>query len=162
MKPGTMWPIGIAGVLGLTVAANVALYYVAGRDPSFAIEPNYYAKAVAWDSTVAQTQRNRALGWHVTPSLAPFSARDGARLSVALTDATGERITDAVVKVAALYNARAGTVLESTLVRHPDGYDTQLAVTHGGQWELRFDIARGAQRFTATFRIDAVPAAPSS
>ena len=69
MKRGSMWPIGIAAVLLATVAANIALYYVAGNDPSFVIEPNYYAKAIAWDSTMAQSALNQRLGWHLAPAL---------------------------------------------------------------------------------------------
>ncbi|HEY9227934.1 MAG TPA: FixH family protein, partial [Gemmatimonadaceae bacterium] len=141
MKPGAAWPYGIAAVLTLTVAANVALYYVAGRDPSFAIEPNYYAKALAWDSTLAQARRNQAFGWRVTPALAAFSRESGgARLSITVTDSAGTPIAGAVVRVYALYNARAGTVLESALRSDRDGYSTHLAVTHSGQWELRFDV----------------------
>lgn len=162
MKRGSLWPIGIALVLGLTVAANAALYYVAGDDPSFAVEPDYYAKAIAWDSTMAQTRRNQALGWHLDPALAAFSPENGARLSVTLTDAQGKPISGAVVKVAALFNARAGTVFESTLAPTDGGYATRLAVTHRGQWELRFDVTRGTDRFTSTSRLDAVQARPGT
>jgi nitrogen fixation protein FixH len=159
MNPAMRWPIGISLVLGVTVAANLVLYHVAGADPSFAIEPDYYAKAVAWDSTVAQAKRNAALGWRLSPTLSPFSTTSGARVSVALTDSTGVRITDAIVKVAALYNARAGTVLESTLQLDASGYSTTLAVAHAGEWELRFDVTRRGDHFTSTSRLEAVQAA---
>jgi nitrogen fixation protein FixH len=160
MKPATRWPVGILLVLATTVTANAVLYYVAGADPSFAIEPNYYAKAVAWDSTAAQGKRNTALGWRLSPSLTPFVPRVGARLSVALADAAGAPITDAIVKVSALYNARANTVLESTLRPDTSGYATILGVSHAGQWEFRFDVTRRGQHFTSTVRLDAVRAAP--
>ena len=155
MKRSTLWPIGIATILLTTVAVNFALMYVAGDDPSFAIEPNYYAKAVAWDSTMAQSARNEHLGWRVVPALAPFSTNGGAVLSVSVFDSTGAPIDDATVKVAALYNGRANVVLESTL-RHADSaYRGSLPVTHRGQWELRFDVTRGSDRFTSTARIEA-------
>lgn len=162
MKPATRWPVGISLVLTVTVAANAVLYHVAGADPSFAIEPNYYAKAVAWDSTAAQTKRNTALGWRLSPALTPFLPNVGARLSVTLADATGAPITDATVKVSALYNARAGTVLESTLRPEASGYATILGVAHAGQWEFRFDVTRRGQHFTNTVRLDAVRVAPGS
>lgn len=160
MKRATLWPIGLAGVLTLTVAGNVALYLVARDDPSFAIEPDYYAKAIAWDSTIAQARRNDTLGWRLTPTLEEFG-RDGARLHVTLTDSTGRRIPDAVVNVSAMYVARAGHVLASTLERDDDGYSTRLAVHDGGQWELRFDVTRGSDRFTAISRVEAMRAPDS-
>jgi len=156
MKRGALWPIGVAGVLALTVGANIALYLVARGDPSFAIEPDYYAKAVAWDSTVTQARRSAALGWRVTPSLASFAPRTGARLSVTITDSLGRQISDAVVRVSAVYNARAATVLASTLTLDERGYSAVLPVAYSGQWELRFDVTRGADHFTTTSRVDAV------
>jgi len=162
MKRSTRWPLGIAGVLLATVVANIALYYVAGSDPSFVIEPNYYAKAIAWDSTMAQSAMNQKLGWHLAPSLAAYTMRDGAELSVRLTDSTGAPIDDATVKVAALYNARAATVVESTLHLDHASYVAHLPVSHRGQWELRFDVTRAGQRFTATERVEAVEASPRS
>jgi nitrogen fixation protein FixH len=160
MKPEKRWPVGVSVVLGVTVAVNAVLYYVAGADPSFAIEPNYYAKAVKWDSTVAQTKRSAALGWRLSPALTPIVPRVGARLSVTLTDSTGAPITDAIVKVSALYNARAGTVLESVLRPDTNGYDTILGISNAGLWEFRFDVTRRRQHFTSTVRLDAVRAVP--
>lgn len=158
MKRAMMWPLGISALLTLTVGANIALYVVARDDPSFAIEPNYYAKAVAWDSTVAQGRRNAALGWRLTPALGAYTAGEGALLSVTLTDSSGARIADAVVNVSALYTARAARVLASTMVADEHGYRTRLAVQHVGQWELRFDVSRGTDRFTAVSRVESVRA----
>ncbi len=162
MKRGTLWPIGIAAILSATVAANIWLAVVAGGDPSFAIEPNYYQKGVQWDSTLAQAERNAALGWRIEPSLAAFTTRGGAVLRVALTDSTGAAIDDATITVAALFNARAGSVLDATLVHDTAGYSVRLPVRHGGQWELRFAVSRGGQRFTAVSRIEATRASDGS
>lgn len=157
MKRGMLWPIGIAGILTLTVGANIALYAVAGDDPSFAIEPDYYAKAVAWDSTMAQARMNATLGWRLTPSLAPF-AKSGAHLAVALADSAGARIQGATVVVSAAYVGRASVVLTDTLAADANGYSTVLPVAHSGQWELQFHVTRGSDRFTATARVEALRA----
>jgi hypothetical protein len=157
MKKGLGWPIGIATILLLTVAANVWVFVVAGDDPSFAIEPDYYAKAVAWDSTLAQARRNETLRWQLAPKLAGFSPRDGAQLSVSLTDSAGQPISGATIKVFALFNARAANVLASTLHADSAGYSTRLAVNHRGEWELRFDVRRGDDHFTADVRVIAEP-----
>jgi nitrogen fixation protein FixH len=161
MKRGAWWPIAIAAILALTVGANFWILAVANSDRGIAIEPDYYQKAVAWDSSMAQARANVALGWRVTPSLAAFTARDGADLRVTLSDSTGAAIADATVKVSAFFNARAGEISDATLVPRSGAYETRLPVHRSGLWELRFDVRRGALHFTSTSRVEAVPAAGS-
>ena len=162
MKRGSGWPLGIVAILAATVGLNIWVLRVANDDPSFAIEPDYYQKAVNWDSTMAQQRQNLALGWHLAPTLGAFTTHNGARLQVTLTDASGASIADATVRVAAFYNARANDIIDTTL--HPDssGYAATLPVKHGGVWELQFDVKRGATRFTSTSRVEAVPAGPGT
>jgi len=161
MKRSTWWPVGIVVILAITVGVNFWVFAIANSDTGIAIEPDYYKKAVAWDSTMAQARDNRALAWRVTPALGRFSARDGADLRVTLTDSTGAAITGATVKVSAFFNALAGTVSDTTLVARDGGYEARLSVHHKGVWELRFDVMRGAAHFTSVARIEAVPAAGS-
>ena len=158
MKRGTGWPLGVVGILLATVILNVYVYRVAADDASLAIEPNYYQKAVDWDSTMAQMRRNAALGWHVSPQLGAFTRQHGARLVVTLTDAAGSSIAGATVKVSAFFNARADNVVDTTLTADSAAYAGVLPVDRGGIWELQFEVERGAQRFTSTSRVEAVPA----
>lgn len=159
MKRGLAWPIGMATILALTVGANIWVAVIANDDPSFVIEPDYYRKAVGWDSTMVQMRENARLRWHVEPVLDAFTAHGGARLRLRLSDGNGTPIRDATIRVAALYNARAGRILEGTMVPDtPSTYALQLPVATRGEWELRFDIRRGSERFTSTTRLDAVAA----
>lgn len=154
MKRGTAWPIAIGAVLALTVAANVGVLYVADHDPSFVIEQDYYQKAVHYDDEMAQELRNRKLGWQLTPTVAPLEPT-GAALTVRLTDAHGVPLTGARVRVAAVWNARAAHVLDTTLSPRPDSeYAGRLTMRHAGAWELRFEAVRGGDRFTAVRRVD--------
>lgn len=158
MKRGMGWPIAIAAILGTTVAANFWVLYVANRDPSFAIEKDYYQKALRWDDEMAQEARNTALGWRLSPTLTPIAA-DGATLTVQLTDSAGATLDGAKVTVAALHNAHAGTVLDATLAPASSGrgaYEVHLPMHRAGEWELRFEAVRGTDRFTAVRRLDAV------
>lgn len=157
MKREHLWPIGLTAILMLTVAGNLWVMRIANADPSFAIEPDYYARAVRWDSTLAQEGRNRALAWRLAPALGGFS-RDGAELRVTLTDASGVAIRGATVNVSALFVGRASQVVETALVERDAGYAVTLPVHHAGAWELKFDVTRGDDRFTITHRLDASPA----
>lgn len=158
MKRAHLWPLAMTAILAGTVAMNIAVMVIAADDPSFAIERDYYARAVSWDSTVVQEARNRALGWRLVPTLSAF-ADDGAVLRVSVRDATGAAIADARVHVSALFVARANDVIELPLA--PDGaaYAARLPVARGGAWELRFVVERGGHRFTSTQRLEARPAA---
>ena len=155
MKRGGWWPLAITGVLAATVGANIWVMVIARDDPSFAIEPDYYRKALAWDTTMAQAEHNAALGWRLTPSLGPV-ARDGRALITArLTDSTGAIIRDALVRVSALPVARAMDVQEVTLVVDGQGdYAASVDARRAGQWELRFDAVVGDNRFTQVTRVD--------
>ena len=159
MKRGAWWPIGVAAILAATVGANVWLAVIAGSDPSFSIEPNYYEKAIAWDSTMAQARENQRLGWRIEPRLGEILPAHDTRLDVVLLDSAGAPIRDATVRVAAFFNARASHILNATLERDTADYSARLPMTHAGEWELRFDVHRGDQHFTNTTRIEAVAAA---
>jgi len=159
MKRGAWWPIGITTVLATTVAANLWVMRIANDDPSFAIEPDYYQKAITWDSTLAQARQDSILGWRLTPQLQFVAATGTTRISATLTDSLGRPISDAVVKVSALPVARASEVHEATLAATGAGeYAAQLDARRPGRWELRFDVQAGSTRFTAVARVDARPA----
>ena len=157
MRRGIGWPIGVAAVLALTVGVNIWVAVIAGDDPSFAVEQDYYKKAVSWDSTLAQQRNNERLGWRLVPALGLVTRGAATPLNIRLVDSTGTPISDATVRVSAFYNARAGTILEATLAPDATGYATHLPIAHAGAWELRFDVRRGSDRFTAISRVDAVP-----
>jgi nitrogen fixation protein FixH len=156
MKRGTWWPIGITLVLATTVAGNIWVAKIASDDPSFAIEPDYYNKAITWDSTLAQGRENVQLGWRLTPVFAVAPRTGKAELRATLTDSTGAPITGAVVKVSALPVARANEVHEATLTPLGAGeYSAQLDSQRDGQWELRFDVRAGSLHFTDVARVEA-------
>ena len=155
MKRGGWWPIAITGVLAATVAANIWVATIASDDPSFAIEQDYYRKAITWDSTLAQATRNTQLGWRLTPALGTISPNGRLRVSATLTDSTGAPISAATVRVSALQVARANQVHEATLAAVGAGeYDAQIDARLPGQWELRFDVRAGSAHFTDVARVE--------
>lgn len=155
MKNGRAWPWALGLVLAVTVVGNIWVMRVASGDPSFVIEPDYYQKAVDWDSTMARSARSAALGWTLTARLAPASADGNVTLTAQLRDAGGEPVTGAVVTVEATHNARAANILAAELTPAEDGsYTAMLPAARRGLWELRFEVARNGEQFTATVRTD--------
>ena len=161
MKRGIAWPVAVAGILGLTVAANVWLIRIASGDPSFAVEENYYDKGVRWDEEMAQRARNAELGWRLLATLSPIERGRGAGLRVSLNDSLVTPVSDASVVVWAVHVARASQPVDVTLRSSAPGeYAGRVPIERAGLWELRIDVHRGTDRFTSTERLDARSAHP--
>jgi len=156
MKPGAWWPIAIVGVLAVTVGANVALM-IAARDPNaYVVEPDYYEKAVRWDSTLAQARHDVALGWAVDARLGPWSPR-GTPLELALADSTGAPLASALVEVELVNNLDPAHAVHASLApRSPGRYAANVALPRAGLWELRTTVRRAGELFTADLRRDAL------
>jgi nitrogen fixation protein FixH len=155
MKPGAGWPIGIAVILGATVVANLVVMRVATNDPSFAIEPDYYKKAVAFDSTIAEERRSNALGWTATSTIVASDSAGRPTLTVRLLDAQRRPVQGATMKAVALANVRANDLVSVALTEAAPGeYAARLGARISGQWEVRVDAVRGADHFTTSTRAD--------
>lgn len=156
MKPGVLWPMGITAILCSTIAANLFVMRLANDDPAFAVEPDYYRKAVQYDSTMAQERRNLALGWQVTADFEPITPDGPTGVRVDIHDAAGHPVTSATVAVMARFNARANDTLTTGLVeRVPGEYAADLPIRTPGEWEVRIDVVRDDARFSARRRITA-------
>ena len=152
MNKSWFW-IGIVITLAVVVVgANLILAWVAVTDPSFAVEEDYYQKAMAWDDKRAQDQRNSALGWTLEFELAQQHAPDGTlSIRVRLRDGAGDEIPDARISVETFHNARASRILRADLGRTDGGaYAAPLAIYRPGLWEFRFEARHGGERFTHT------------
>jgi len=159
-RRGWYWPVGLVALLLLSAGANIVFMLVATGDPSFAVERNYYQKALRWDETMAQAGRNRALGWTIAAGLDTAAAAGGRlRLWARVTDRDGAALHGATVRVEAFPSARAGQVIEAALSPVEGGYAGLLSAGRPGLWELRFHVARGEAVFTQVLTRE-VPAAP--
>lgn len=157
MKPGMAWPVGVAVILGVTVAANIWVMKVANADPSFAIEPDYYRKAVNYDSTMAQQRENASLGWIVGTHFAPIGDGKATKLTVTLRDAQAAPLSGARVAIMTRFNARANDTLTAVLREaEPGTYTAALPIGHAGEWEVRVDATRDGAKYSSSTRVTAV------
>ena len=154
MKPGAAWPIGITTALLATVVANLVVMRMAGNDPAFAIEPDYYRKAVHYDDVLAQARTNQRLGWQLTVQVDPIVRTRPTRVTVTARDAQGAPLVGAQLAVMARFNARANDTLTTVLLEDAPGrYAGTLPMVLPGAWELRLDATRDAARFRSTTRL---------
>jgi len=152
VKKGWQWPLAVVLLGAVVIGANLILAYMAVSDPSFAVEQDYYQKALAWDDKREQDRVNAELGWTLDFEFAPARSPDGTlQLTARLVDTTGRPIPDAQIALETFHNARAARILRATLTPGGDGtYATGLLVRRPGLWEFRFEVLHEGQRFTHT------------
>ncbi len=151
MKPATLWPAAVIGALVVTVVANVVLLMAANDSRHAAVEPNYYQKAVAWDSTMAQEGRNEALGWNVDATLERMA--EEALVRARFADRTAAPLAGARVVVEGIHNLDSERRIRGELQETAPGvYEAMLPMRRAGLWELRFTVDRRGEHFTAELR----------
>lgn len=153
MKPGALWPWVIGGALIFHVVVSLGIVFFTASDASYAVEEDYYEKAINWDEKRAQDRTNDNLGWSLTFSAEPPTAPgEQPRLEVRLADAGGEPIADAAISLETFHKARSEDIIRIPI--EPTGeaglYTASPLMRHNGLWELRFTVDRGAERFTHT------------
>lgn len=147
-----LWPGLIFALLGAHVLFCGVVAYVATADLSFAVEPDYYRKAVDWDATAAQARANQALGWTLRAEIADEADPRGERkLSIFLADRDDQPLAGASAEVTAFHHARGRARSMTRLAEETAGrYVGQLPLRKAGWWEFRFTVQRGEQIFTYT------------
>jgi len=158
---GRHWPWLLGALLGTAVLANAVLLLKAHDDPSHAVEPDYYRKALAFDETIAQRRRNNALGWSLALEINARPSPYASLLRARLTDRAGAPLHAAELTLEAFHKARGRRRLRARFAARPDGsYQARLPLRRSGLWELRFVVERAGQRFTRTVEREiAVPTA---
>ena len=155
---GWYWPVGLVALLVGSAAANLALVFITSRDASFAVEPNYYAKALAWDERMAEQRRSDALGWSVVLYVEP-TAPGRMRVMARLLDKSERAVDGARIEAEAFHNARAQRILTTAFAPAGEIYAAEIGIDRPGLWEFRLRATRGADTFVATVVTD-VKSAP--
>jgi nitrogen fixation protein FixH len=149
MKAPAVWPLAIASVLGVTVVANIVLWRAANEPGAGALEPDYYARAIAWDSTQVEHSRSVALGWRADPEFIEAQP-NGTELRVQLSRPDGSPLAGARVVVVGVHNLASEHPTSWALVeRSPGEYVAAVAPSHAGRWELRVSATLGTDRFVS-------------
>lgn len=151
IRPERLWPVGIVAVLAVTVAANLVLLWAANQPGGAAVEPDYYRKALAWDSTKAIAARSDSLGWRLDAQLVP-AAGGRTRVEASLLDRGGQPVRDVKLSVEAIHNLDPAHPVRAALAPDGPGFATTARLPHPGLWELRFIATRGGARFVTTLR----------
>lgn len=155
-QAGRYWAWVPALLLGSTLAGLGTLAYIAIDDPHFALEPDYYAKAVKWDQAQARAAESAASGIRLE-LMQPLAVdpQGQAELRLRVIDQQEQPLRLAKVELEAFPNAYATQVQRATLQEIAPGiYSCTLTRAIEGLWELRIGIEHGSRHFSQALRQD--------
>ena len=147
-------PMVVAGLLGGHVVFIMIAITLATGDRSFAVVPDYYQKAVAYDDHKAALAASAAMGWQVelTPAdaLGPVGERD---VVLVLRDREGQPIAGAAVSVTGYHFARASEPVAFELAELlPGQYVGQAKIGREGFWRFEITAKQGETIFVDGFK----------
>lgn len=138
------WAWIAVALLVTHTSAMIAAVVIAVEDPSFTTVPDYYQRAVDWDSTQARRAASGALGWESTVTASAL----GDRLVVVLTDREGRSVTGAVGAVSAYHHAATKEIRTVPFEERGDGvYFATLDVGRVGAWQVTVEAERGDELY---------------
>jgi nitrogen fixation protein FixH len=156
---GRVWAWVPALLLGSLLGMQLTVLHYVLEDPGFALESDYYRKAVSWDAERELERASAALGWQAQLDASPSA--QATRLRVQLSDPVGGALAGATVRVQAFANARAAQRFEIALAEMtPGSYSGELPSAAHGLWEFRLQATRGSARFAKIVRLSVERASP--
>jgi nitrogen fixation protein FixH len=152
LKSGKQWPLIVIGILGVSFTVCGITIYAAVSDASFALESDYYEKAVVWDETMEARRASEALGWIAAITVSDADQHTGKRwLSVSVTSEEGEPVAIENVHAVAFHHARRAEAREVALRQiRPGVASGELGHGADGLWQVRLRVERGGDVFLDT------------
>jgi nitrogen fixation protein FixH len=150
------WPTALVVALAVQAALVLAMVTISSRDPSFAVEADYYGEAVRWDEHAAARDASNALGWSGALELSPRAPGGERAVVLVLTNRYGDAVVGAQPRIVAFHQARAAdrTLIELTPLEGRRGtYSAPAPLEREGLWELRLEARRGADTFLARYQL---------
>lgn len=158
---GRMWPWIVVALLVFMASMMGVLFWKATGDPTHVVEPDYYDKAMKWDSTAAVQQKSVRAGWTVKLDFRPVPgellAEAGAEVPntlvvVQLQDSTGKVLTDVAVHLRAYFSARADRIFEADMQAMGREYGAAFRLGPPGLWEFEVQALRENPPFNFTWK----------
>jgi hypothetical protein len=143
-----------SSTVGVSWMAAVAI-----RDPNFALEQDYYQKAIHWDRTQAQAADNQRLAYRFSaPAMIVLDKAGQASVVITIKDRSGQLVSGGRVTAEAFPNAYSEDIsVLSFTEREPGVYAASVHAGHHGLWELRVAMSTAGDHATAVLRCDLLP-----
>lgn len=132
-------PWTFVAFFAVVFAVNGVMVYFALESWTGLSERDAYEKGIAYNETLAEEARQKALGWAAGLAIEP---RIGGRTAVAvrLTDRTGHGLLNATVSARFVRPTSAGHDVRTELTEQGGGrYTGRATVPMAGIWDLRIE-----------------------
>lgn len=132
------WPAAVVALIAFNMVVVGVTLYFAANDPSVAVEPDYYRRALDWDAEARQRAASERLGWRAMVRL-----EADRTLRLRLEDRDGAPISGAGVRATAFAEARSGDRSELLLGEAAPGeYTAPFEPSRAGRWVFRVEAVR--------------------
>jgi len=135
----------VVALLVFMASMMAVLFYAASGDPTHVVEPDYYNKAMKWDSTAAVRDESIRQGWQVVLDFRPVPgemlAEAGAEVPntlvvVQIKDSTGLAVKNVAVHLRTYFSARADRVFEADMQAMGEEFGAAFRLGPPGLWEF--------------------------
>lgn len=154
---GDRWiPALIVVAFLVMVVANGTMIWVALGTWTGLTTGEAYDRGISYNETLAAADARDALGWSVT--VTTETAGDGYQTEIVIADAVGAPVDGAVIVGRFVRPTHEGYDFDVDFRQVGAGrYRTTFAAPLAGQWDLRFEVAKGEHVFRAAERVRLVP-----
>ncbi|TWU38440.1 FixH family protein [Novipirellula artificiosorum] len=133
------WGGFVVALLTAQVAVGVVAVVLATNDPSAAVLPDYYEKALHWDDQVQAEAASRELGWKLT--LLPMKEGSKVGLQGQLLDVDGAPISIASGTLELYHHSHASEIDRIQLPVSSEGtFGITGCVPIDGLWQANIDL----------------------
>ncbi len=153
IPPHILYPGMVLALLLMSFTFATITIIKSVGDRSFAVEPDYYAKAINYDDVIDQHARNAELGWKLeAPRTIDRDDSGSVVWTATVSDQHGEPIENASIEIEAFGKLRSKERFAiSGKPVSPGVYHATMEITTIGAWELRWVITDAAGNiFTET------------
>ncbi len=148
-EKGLHWPLAIVLMFVFSATLIITTGVMGARKGSHAVEPDYYARSLDWDSEKEMLNTAERLGWDVRISASPVLDSVGSRLvSIMILDQSLTPIEDSLVEVVCFAQSNARDTFSQILQHAGAGqYQTRIQGMHTtGLWEYRISIRHAGEQ----------------
>ncbi len=156
-----LWPTLIVGLLCVHTIGLIFVAFIASSDPSFAVEPDYYAKALAWDESRKDARDPALDGFELTTHLRPVAGKQALGHLTLEVHRDQQAVEGLTVEAIAYHIGRADDRQAVVLTESAPGvYAAEVNLRRDGRWEARYLVTTPDRVYAFSKRMEVYGSSP--
>lgn len=152
----TLWPVGLAILLGTFIVVQIYLVTLAGRSFEGPDQVDYYRMGLDYNKEIKRQEAQRSLGWKLTSNLpAQLPATDHFPMAISAVDRQGRHLQGTLMLT--LRQPATKRLDQKVKVElQGDQYKADMKLS-AGVWDVTMEFHSSSFRWTQTKRIFVTP-----